>query len=294
MKPLAFLLASFALLTTVAQATELATALYIPDDTPTAYYLPEPDVVNIHHHHHHAIPVPAPTYLPIIKMPNLFPKVTKTSSLVIQKRALLDEAVAFKIGLALGSLGGASTGAIAGTVAGSGATAIALKAKALTVHKIFGKYKKPVPFPLPFPLPLPLPLPIPIPKHFSLTKDFGHVHSHDCHHHRTDEQNNHQQNLVRADKKDTIYQEEDRSTSKESTPRESKKKQKEKQDRDEEEEDEEEGEIEEEEEEKQKQATTVKPKAKKKTKTTAKRKVTKSKTINIGFDKGLKITLGKR
>ena len=59
-------------------------------------------------------------------MPNLFPKVTKTSSLVIQKRAILDEAVAFRIGLALRSLGGVSTGAIAGSVAGSGATAVAL------------------------------------------------------------------------------------------------------------------------------------------------------------------------
>ena len=36
------LLPTIDLICSLAQATELATALYIPDDTPTAYYLPEP------------------------------------------------------------------------------------------------------------------------------------------------------------------------------------------------------------------------------------------------------------
>lgn len=140
-----------------------------------------PDVLNIHHHHHHHHAVPVAR--------SLIPFPTK---LVIQRRTFFDEALAFKVGLGLGTVGGAAGGAAAGTGVGAIGATILGKTALKTTKLIFGKYKipvpvklpLPVPIPLPLPLPLPLPIPIIIPKLLSIHKgiDTGYHH-----HHREDE-----------------------------------------------------------------------------------------------------------
>lgn len=137
-----------------------------------------PDILSIHHHHHHhhAPPV-ARSFIPV------------PTSLVIQRRALFDEALAFKVGLGLGTVGGAAGGAAAGTGVGAIGATILGKTALKTTKLVFGKYKIPVPvklpLPIPFPLPLPLPIPILIPKLLSIHKGFDSGYHH--HHHRDDE-----------------------------------------------------------------------------------------------------------
>lgn len=156
---------------------------------------PPTEVVNVHHHHHHVVPISVTPiiqkiHLPKIEIPKLnLPRLKNFSfnlkkTVEVQKRALFDEALAFKIGLGLGTVGGAATGAAAGTATGVVGTHILHKAKLLTIKKVFGKHKFPVPLPIPIPfhkhvpipLPLPLPVPIVIPKLVSLglSKAYDH------------------------------------------------------------------------------------------------------------------------
>lgn len=174
--PFHFLLISCPLLLCV-QRSLCVNDFPIDPDTGLSFLSPEPpvflppDLLSVHHHHHHHHHAPFP---------------------VIQRRAFFDEALAFKVGLGLGTVGGAAGGAAAGTGVGAIGATILGKTALKTSKLVFGKYKipipvklpLPIPFPLPLPLPLPLPIPIIIPKLLSIHKGFDSGYHH---HHREDE-----------------------------------------------------------------------------------------------------------